>query len=102
MLRWLAILILLAGGVVGTHTASSDTYGPSIELNAEQVVEYFAQTQSQIDPSEVSPKPVTCCRVCTKGKACGNSCINRNYTCTKPPGCACNGRYEPLDFGSRL
>lgn len=32
-----------------------------------------------------------CCRTCRKGKACGNSCINRNYTCRQPPGCACNG-----------
>ena len=32
-----------------------------------------------------------CCRVCRTGKACGNSCINRNYTCRQPPGCACNG-----------
>jgi uncharacterized protein YraI len=32
-----------------------------------------------------------CCKVCTTGKACGNSCINRNYTCHKGPGCACNG-----------
>ncbi len=32
-----------------------------------------------------------CCRVCRTGKACGNSCINRNYTCHQPPGCACNG-----------
>lgn len=32
-----------------------------------------------------------CCRVCRKGKACGNSCINRNYTCHQPRGCACNG-----------
>ena len=32
-----------------------------------------------------------CCRICRKGKACGNSCINRNYTCHQPRGCACNG-----------
>ncbi|WP_148253951.1 hypothetical protein [Aidingimonas lacisalsi] len=32
-----------------------------------------------------------CCRVCTTGKACGDSCINRSYTCHQPPGCACNG-----------
>jgi hypothetical protein len=25
------------------------------------------------------------------GKACGNSCISRRYTCRQPPGCACNG-----------
>jgi hypothetical protein len=32
-----------------------------------------------------------CCKICRKGKACGDSCINRAYTCHRPPGCACNG-----------
>jgi hypothetical protein len=32
-----------------------------------------------------------CCRVCTRGKACGNTCIARNLTCHVGPGCACNG-----------
>lgn len=32
-----------------------------------------------------------CCKVCTTGKACGNSCISKTYTCHKPPGCACDG-----------
>ena len=31
-----------------------------------------------------------CCRVCTKGRACGNSCISARYTCRKGRGCACN------------
>jgi micrococcal nuclease len=31
-----------------------------------------------------------CCRVCTNGKACGNSCIARTATCRQPQGCACN------------
>jgi hypothetical protein len=31
-----------------------------------------------------------CCKTCRKGKACGNSCISRSYTCNKPPGCACD------------
>jgi hypothetical protein len=34
--------------------------------------------------------PQSCCRVCDKGKACGNTCINRRLMCHKPPGCACN------------
>ena len=33
-----------------------------------------------------------CCKICTRGKACGNSCINANYTCRQPPGCACDAR----------
>jgi hypothetical protein len=31
-----------------------------------------------------------CCKVCDKGKACGNSCISRKYTCHKGRGCACD------------
>jgi hypothetical protein len=32
-----------------------------------------------------------CCKVCTKGKACGDSCIARDKTCHQPRGCACDG-----------
>lgn len=31
-----------------------------------------------------------CCKVCSKGKACGNSCISRDKTCHKGKGCACD------------
>lgn len=37
------------------------------------------------------PVAASCCRVCRKGKACGNSCIARWKTCHQPPGCACDG-----------
>jgi hypothetical protein len=33
--------------------------------------------------------PRTCCRVCSTGKACGNSCISRTFTCRQGAGCAC-------------
>ncbi len=36
------------------------------------------------------PASRACCKYCTTGKACGDSCISRSYTCHKPPGCACN------------
>ena len=31
-----------------------------------------------------------CCKVCDKGKACGNSCIRESNTCHKGRGCACD------------
>jgi hypothetical protein len=31
-----------------------------------------------------------CCKVCSKGKACGNTCIRRAYECHQGRGCACN------------
>lgn len=37
--------------------------------------------------SAAAPKP--CCRTCSSGKACGNSCIASRLVCHQPPGCAC-------------
>ena len=32
----------------------------------------------------------SCCKICTIGKACGDTCISRQYTCHVGPGCACD------------
>lgn len=32
-----------------------------------------------------------CCKVCSTGQACGDSCISRKKVCRKGPGCACDG-----------
>jgi hypothetical protein len=37
------------------------------------------------------PVAVACCKVCSVGKACGNTCISRDKTCHVGPGCACDG-----------
>jgi len=34
---------------------------------------------------------LSCCKVCSVGKACGNTCISRDKTCHVGPGCACDG-----------
>ena len=31
----------------------------------------------------------SCCKHCTKGKPCSNSCIAATSKCKQPPGCAC-------------
>lgn len=45
-------------------------------------------------PPDISQPPVTaaCCKICRKGKACGDSCIARWKTCRKGPGCACDAQ----------
>lgn len=30
-----------------------------------------------------------CCRICRRGKACGDACIPADAECHEPPGCAC-------------
>ncbi len=38
----------------------------------------------------MTPIPIQgCCKRCSKGKPCGNSCIARSKSCHKGPGCAC-------------
>lgn len=49
-------------------------------------------------PASTSQTPIpgtqiaqACCKVCSKGKACGDSCVAADRTCRQPPGCACDG-----------
>lgn len=54
----------------------------------------FALTSFSSAPLVTSPSLVTtvkCCKTCTKGKACGDTCIAKDKTCHKGKGCACNG-----------
>jgi hypothetical protein len=32
-----------------------------------------------------------CCKICTVGKACGDTCISRDKECHVGSGCACDG-----------
>jgi hypothetical protein len=59
-------------------------------------------------PTPTPTPPGNCCRVCTVGKACGDTCINKDFTCKTPLGCACNGitgvalDYTPVPVPLRL
>jgi hypothetical protein len=63
--------------VLSTTTASSS---PAPMIGAEgSAIEW------SVEPTEA------CCKICKKGKACGDSCIARDKECHQPPGCACDG-----------
>ena len=43
-------------------------------------------------PFDSNSRKVTaakCCKVCTKGKPCGDTCIAQDKVCQVEPGCAC-------------
>ncbi|HEX8480654.1 MAG TPA: hypothetical protein VF650_01985 [Allosphingosinicella sp.] len=52
-----------------------------------------------LGPASLSPcligtaaaRGFACCKICSVGKACGDSCIARDKTCHKGKGCACDG-----------
>ena len=47
------------------------------------------------DNFDDEPATGSCCRRCSTGKPCGNTCIARNRTCRAGPGCACSLNGEP-------
>ncbi|HXF96635.1 MAG TPA: ComEC/Rec2 family competence protein [Gemmatimonadales bacterium] len=52
----------------------------------------FVVTTARERTGQTAAPGRACCRICTRGKACGNTCISRGYTCRQPPGCACDAR----------
>ncbi|PCC70126.1 hypothetical protein SAMN02745121_03553 [Nannocystis exedens] len=45
--------------------------------------------QRRVERELEQEEPDGCCKYCSTGKPCGNTCIARNKTCHKGPGCAC-------------
>ena len=72
-------------------SASSGLAQVSMQESSPKVRLAGVQPWLPIELSVSLLQPAQCCKICRKGKACGNSCIKRSYTCTKPPGCACDG-----------
>ena len=74
-----------------THNTQAKNYFKSPpEKKALKQVVGKNRVKKQMDYSNKYIESGFCCKYCKKGKACGNSCISRSYTCHKPNGCACN------------
>ncbi|WP_299804950.1 DNA/RNA non-specific endonuclease [uncultured Shewanella sp.] len=63
-----------------------DSYDGRIENFETVTVETPYEDCSGTNSSQSSQ----CCKVCSVGKACGDTCINSSYSCSVPSGCACN------------
>jgi hypothetical protein len=98
----LAILLITAGGVSAHGSLEPSPYD-STQLSKQ--VEAPLCRAVLIPPQAYERAPVEtsfdqscrprseCCKVCSKGKACGDTCISATYTCRKGRGCACDS-YE--------
>lgn len=71
---------------------------PQVAAEMESLVCGDAEAVTTFEFDNLEPIKLTgdelssrCCKVCKKGKACGNSCIARSKTCHKGRGCACDG-----------
>lgn len=80
-----AVLIVMVAGLTG-QTALAN--GLAVEPPGLTVAEALTLLQA---PDDAQITPASCCKRCSKGKACGDSCIARNKSCSKGAGCACDG-----------
>jgi|SRR5580692_12474492 hypothetical protein len=82
------------GGLLGL--AALAVWNPSSWADAPGVAavqESVSTARVSLELEQAAPACVPkeqCCKVCSKGKACGNTCIRADYNCHKGPGCACD------------
>lgn len=89
--RTLALALMLAGlsSISVADTNSTKATPVHSEVESATPVDFWSQILDARDGAVVYS--AACCKVCRKGKACGDSCISRTYTCRKGVGCACDG-----------
>ena len=76
--------------VVTASMATAQDSGAQ-SLKPETLVDPTSAVERLLNLDDGVTWSATCCKRCSKGKACGNSCISRSYQCHKGVGCACDG-----------
>jgi len=71
----------------GYHCHRGKLAGQSFSSKQDALKTLSGSSVESMEPPQSQPRQ--CCKVCKRGKPCGNSCIARNKICRKPPGCAC-------------
>jgi len=78
MRTWMLALLLYAVAAIGGDRGPE----PSSEF-LQRVIATAVRSSPLAKPS------AECCKVCKKGKPCGDTCIEKDDVCHVPPGCAC-------------
>lgn len=89
--RLIVLLILVTAPVLAAGS-DAGTRAPAIETTVSDglVLDQILDLEEAKPAWSEAIQAQTCCKICRKGKACGNSCIARWKTCHQPPGCACD------------
>lgn len=86
----IAVLVLASVGMASdTAPKAKHTQMPaSLNLPASTANDGVLKSLGIKDQKSITQ---ACCKICTVGKACGNTCISKDKICHVGPGCACNG-----------
>jgi hypothetical protein len=95
------VLAILAAAILMSGLAASSDAAPTSATTGASSSQLFSYESPARSPAFLvsigitTPDAATaqqrCCKICTTGKACGNTCISRDKTCHVGPGCACDG-----------
>ena len=85
----LALLSLTSSASSETAATQSNTY--PVALFAAYHPDNRVVQSLSLQGSHSTHVALVCCKVCSVGKACGNTCISRKKTCHVGQGCACDG-----------
>lgn len=89
------ILFFLVLAVVfqsGTHASEMQSFSKVEQVQESSYVDGPTEGQGlEILEFQTLKYSQSCCKVCTRGKACGDSCISAMKRCRKGVGCACDG-----------
>ena len=78
-------------GYPGLSSDTEITDVNNLDTNFETPKSDVSCSVSNTDNYNADEFSTKCCKICVKGKACGNTCIARDKTCHVGKGCACNG-----------
>ena len=81
-MRWLVATLVLVLCLVAPNNATAGNTRSALASTS------WGRFVALLRPQ---PAAAECCKICSKGKSCGDSCISRSKTCSQPPGCACDG-----------
>ena len=78
--------------LVFTLSTASIANPSSSTKTVQEILDISSEADSGVNFTKHGEKVyMGCCKICTSGCACGDSCISCSYNCTKPYGCACDG-----------
>jgi hypothetical protein len=84
----LALLLITASNAPATQSGQLSVTGLMVHSYA---AHSSGSVRSALVPSAQGVHSQQCCKICRKGKACGDTCISVDKECHVGPGCACDG-----------
>lgn len=90
----LAVLLLTSAATARNESPSTSRASPTIDFVLPESTMPNTGLLLSLGIDETSSAGFIaerCCKVCTTGKACGDTCISRDKDCHVGPGCACDG-----------